>query len=64
MYFFFIGTWRLNILKIVVLNIPKLFTLEEALTIPVDTGRKLCTFNLRRVSTGMLYLNLVLSKIL
>ena len=41
MYFFFIGTWRLNILKIVVLNIPKLFTLEEALTIPVDTGRKL-----------------------
>ena len=33
MYFFFIGTWRLNILKIVLLYKPKLSTLEVAVTI-------------------------------
>ena len=33
MYFFFIGTWRLNILKIVLLYIPKSSTLEVAVTI-------------------------------
>ena len=31
--FFFIGTWGLNILKIVLLYIPKLSTLEVAVTV-------------------------------
>ena len=33
MYFFFIRTWRLNILKIVLLYIPKLSTLDVAVNI-------------------------------
>ena len=33
MHFFFVGTWRLNILKRVLLHIPKLSTLEAAVTV-------------------------------